>query len=394
MTGEKPHPETRAAHGAVGPDPRDGAVVPPLQPASTFVQGADEGRSYARDQSPGVEPAERLLAELEGGGEALLFASGMAAATAMIGALRPGDHIVAQRVMYWGLRRWLTDFCAEWGIGLDFVDAGEPGTIAAAVQPGRTRVVWIETPANPTWDVVDIAAAAEAAHEAGAWLAVDNTVPTPVHTRPLAHGADVVFHSATKMLNGHSDIVAGALVTNQPDHALWHRVRATRAHGGGILGPFEAWLLLRGMRTLYLRAERAAATAQAIAEHFDRHPKVNAVLYPGLQSHPGHATAARQMERGFGGMLSLRLADGRAAAERVPHACRTILPATSLGGVESLIEHRAGIEGADSPVPGDLVRLSVGIEHPDDLIADLEQALDRGASGHKGLCSGRGDNRH
>lgn len=377
MSASDPHPETRTAHAAAPPDPGDGAVVPPLQPATTFVQGARDGRSYARDQSPAVEPAEKLLAELEGGTDALLFASGMAGATAMVQALRPGDHIVAQHVMYWGLRRWLTGFCADWGIGLDFVDASESGAIAAAVQPGRTRLVWVETPANPTWEIVDIAAAAEAAHAAGAWLAVDNTVPTPVHTRPLEHGADVVFHSATKMLNGHSDVVAGALVTARPQHELWRRVRATRAHGGAILGPFEAWLLLRGMRTLYLRADRASAAALALARRFAADSRVNAVLYPGLETHPGHATAARQMARGFGAMLSLRLAGGREAAARLPGACGVFLPATSLGGVESLIEHRAGTEGPDSPVPGDLVRLSVGIEHTDDLIADLEQALDR-----------------
>lgn len=350
--------------------------MPPVRPATTFVQEVGEGRSYARDESPGVEPAENLLAELEGGTDALLFASGMAAATAMVSALRPGDHIVAQHVMYWGLRRWLAGFCAEWGIGLDFVDAGEPAAIAAAVQPGRTRLVWVESPANPTWEIVDIAAAAEAAHAAGASLVVDNTVATPVHTQPLAHGADVVFHSATKALNGHSDVVAGALLTAQPEHALWRRVRATRAHGGAILGPFEAWLLLRGMRTLYLRVERASATALAVARAFAADSRVHTVLYPGLDTHPGHATAARQMTRGFGGMLSLRLNGGRSAAERLPGACGVFLPATSLGGVESLIEHRAATEGPDSPVPGDLVRLSIGIEHPDDLIADLDRALD------------------
>lgn len=240
-----------------------------------------------------------------------------------------------------------------------------------------TKLIWIETPANPTWEILEIAAAAAHAKEIGARLAVDSTVPTPVLTRPIEHGADLVFHSATKYLNGHGDLIAGALVTAAED-SFWKRVRGNRARGGAVLGAFEAWLLQRGMRTLYLRVARASASALAIARHFHGHPKLVAVLYPGLESHPGHGIAARQMRGGFGGMLSLRVAGGASAALEVAGRVRVFVRATSLGGVESLIEHRASVEGAASPVPADLLRLSIGIEDPADLVEDLEQALNGG----------------
>lgn len=375
-----PHPETWAAQGTPTPSAREGPLIPPLQASTTFARdpayALTGGDLYQRPDSPTLRPAEALLAGLEGGAEALLFASGMAAAAAVVQALRPGDHVVSQTTMYWSLRNWLVAFCRDWGLELDLVGAGDHDAIAAALRPGRTRLVWIETPSNPTWQVVDIAAAAAAAHDAGAVLAVDSTAATPVHTRPLALGADIVHHAATKALNGHSDVVAGALVAADADTALWQRVRDNRRDHGAILGPFEGWLLLRGMRTLYLRVPRASATALAIARRLRRHPKLSAVLYPGLESHPGHGVAAAQMHGGFGGMLSLRVRGGAAAALRVAGACRLFARATSLGGVESLIEHRASIEGPDSPVPDDLLRLSVGIEHADDLMADLEQALE------------------
>lgn len=372
-------PATLAAHGAGGPDPAGGDVAPPIRPSTNFARDADygliaPGRSYSRDDNPTYEAAEALLARLEGGAGALLFASGMAAAAAVVQALRPGDHVVAPRVMYWGLRAWLTEFCPAWGLALDLVDPDDPAALRRAVQPGRTKLVWIETPCNPTWEVIDIAAAAGIAEAAGARLAVDSTAATPVLTRPIELGADIVHHSATKYLNGHGDVVAGALVTARED-AFWARVRANRAHGGAVLGPFEAWLLQRGLRTLYLRVERASANALAIARHFAGHPKVAAVLYPGLDSHPGHEIARRQMRGGFGGMLGLRIEGGAEAALAVARRVRVFVRATSLGGVESLIEHRASIEGPSSPVPADLLRLSVGIEDPGDLIADLEQAL-------------------
>jgi len=248
--------------------------------------------------------------------------------------------------------------------------------VRSALQAGRTKLVWIETPANPLWTVTDIAATAALAHAAGARVAVDSTVATPVLTQPLELGADLVMHAATKYLNGHSDLIAGVLVTKADDD-FWKRVKTVRAQIGGTLGSFESWLLLRGMRTLYLRVRTASASAQRIAEHFAQHRHVEAVLYPGLRDAPGHAIAARQMQGGFGGMLSVRAKGGEAAAIATAAHVQLWKRATSLGGTESLIEHRASVEGAGTPAPPDLLRLSVGIEHVDDLIADLEQALAR-----------------
>jgi cystathionine gamma-synthase len=372
------HPATLAAQAQGAADPATGALIPPLHVSSTYLRDADNqyrrGLSYGRADNPTVAHAEALLNELEGGAGCLLFASGMAAATAVFQALQPGDHVLAPKVMYWGLRHWLLTFAQPWGLAVDLVEMSEPGALAAAIRPGATRLVWIETPANPTWAITDIAAAAEIAHRAGARLAVDGTAATPVLSRPLALGADLVMHSATKYLNGHSDLVAGALVTARDD-AFWQRLVALRHDAGAILGPFEAWLLLRGMRTLYLRVERASASAQFLAERLRAHPRIAAVLYPGLPGHPGHEIAARQMEGGFGGMLSIRVEGGEAAAIATAAKVQVWQRATSLGGVESLIEHRASIEGPGTPVPADLLRLSVGIEHPDDLLADLAQAL-------------------
>jgi cystathionine gamma-synthase len=284
--------------------------------------------------------------------------------------------VLAPKVMYWSLRNWLMNFATRWGLQVELIDMTEPATVQAALRPGRTKLVWLETPANPLWTVTDIAATAELAHAAGARVAVDSTVATPVLTRPLTLGADLVMHAATKYLNGHSDLIAGALVTRADDD-FWRRIRTVRAQVGGTLGSFEAWLLLRGMRTLYLRVRAASAAAQRIAEHFDGHPLVAQVLYAGLPGAQGHAVSRRQMDGGFGGMLSIRARGGEAAAVAV--AAHTVLwkRATSLGGVESLIEHRASVEGSGTPAPPDLLRLSVGIEDAGDLIADLEQALQR-----------------
>jgi cystathionine gamma-synthase len=374
---ESCHPATMAAQALGWIDEETKALVPPLYSATTFIRDPDNqyraGYSYGRSTNPTFIQPEALLAKLEGGAACLTFASGMAAATAVFLALRPGDHVVAPQVMYWGLRNWLKSFAAEWGLAVDFVDASSTDALAAAVKPGRTKLVWIESPANPTWAITDIAAAAEIAHGAGARLAIDSTVATPVLTRPIELGADIVMHSATKYLNGHSDVVAGALVAARHDE-LWERVAAIRTSNGAILGPFEAWLLLRGMRTLHVRVECSSRTAQAIAERFADHRRV-AVLYPGLPNHPGHAVAARQMLGGFGGMLSIRVAGGESAAIATAARVTVWKRATSLGGVESLIEHRASIEGPGSPAPADLLRLSVGIEHAADLIGDLEQAL-------------------
>ncbi|MFI4947200.1 MAG: trans-sulfuration enzyme family protein [Alphaproteobacteria bacterium] len=378
MARNMPHPATLAAQGLGWTDPATGAVILPLHTATTFERDPDNqyrrGRSYGRADNPGYDQPQALLTALEGGAASLLFASGMAAATAVFFSLPLGAHVVAPRIMYWALRRWLAAADAKGALQVDFVDATALDQLRRAVMPGRTRLLWIETPANPLWSIADIAGAAEIAHKAGALVAVDSTAATPVLTRPLEHGADIVMHSATKYLNGHSDVIAGSLTTAREDE-FWQRLVAARSGGGAILGSLETYLLMRGMRTLHVRVERACRSAQAIAERFAGHEKVKAVLYPGLSTQPGHRVAARQMVGGFGGMLSIRVKGGAAAAIATAARVELWKRATSLGGVESLIEHRASIEGAGSPVPPDLLRLSVGIEHPDDLIADLEAAL-------------------
>ena len=371
-------PASAAAQALGWVDAKTGALIPPLHTTTTYLRDPDNqyrsGRAYIRADNPAFDQAEALLNHLEQGAGAMLFSSGMAAAIAVFMALKPGDHVVAPKVMYWGLRNWLQSFATDWGLQVELVDATDATALARAVQPGRTKLVWIETPANPTWVITDIAAAAEIAHRAGARLAVDSTVATPVFTQPLTLGADLVMHAATKYLNGHSDVIAGALVTAKDD-PFWQRLKAIRHDLGAVAGSFESWLLLRGMRTLYLRVPAAGRGAQKIAEHFSGHPHIAAVLYPGLPASPGHAVATRQMYGGFGGMLALRVKGGESAAIAVAARTQLWKRATSLGGVESLIEHRASIEGAGSPAPVDMLRLSVGIEDADDLIADLEQAL-------------------
>ncbi len=372
-------PDTLLAQAMHYLEPVNGGIVPGIQMATTYARDQDyelraPGISYGRDKNPTYLVAEQVVAELEGGAGALLFSSGLAAAAALFHTLAPGDHVVAPVIMYHGLRDWLIQFCENWKVDIDTFDATVDGALASAIKPGRTRIVWIETPANPTWDVTDIAAAAKLAHAAGARLAVDSTVATPLLTRPLALGADFVFHSATKYLNGHSDVIAGVLVAREDDDQ-WQAVRFQRTFGGAVLGPMEAWLLLRGMRTMHLRVQRSSESAMIIARELEGHGRISRVLYPGLESHPGHVIARRQMQGGFSGMLSV-LVDGDAAVARgVAGRTRVFVPATSLGGVESLIEHRATVEGPNSPVAPNLLRLSVGIEDVADLIADLDQAL-------------------
>ncbi len=381
MTGKSLHSATLAAQALGWTDTSTGAAVLPVHTATTFVRDPDNryrrGRSYGRADNPSYDQPQALLTALEGGAASLLFSSGMAAAAAVFQSLPRDAHVVAPQVMYWGLRSWLRNFAEAWGLAVEFVDATSLDALRRAVRPGRTRLVWIETPANPLWSVTDIAGAAEIAHAGSALLAVDSTAATPVLTRPLSLGADLVMHSATKYLNGHSDVMAGALTTARED-AFWARLVAARSSGGAILGSFEAYLLLRGMRTLYPRVERACRSAQQIAEALASHPAVLEVLYPGLPGHPGHAAATQQMIGGYGGMLSVRIRGGAAAAIATASRVEVWKRATSLGGVESLIEHRASVEGADSPAPPDLLRLSVGIEDPGDLIADLTAALDGG----------------
>ena len=371
-------PDTLAAQTLFGSDPVNGMIVPSIHPSTTYLRDADNqyrhGRVYSRADNPGYEVAAGVLAGLEGGEEALLFASGMAAATAVFFALSPGDHVIAPKMMYWALRAWLIDTATRWGLEIEYVATEDLAAVKAAIRPGKTKLIWLETPANPVWTITDIAAIAELAKIAGAKLAVDSTVATPILTKPLALGADIVMHSATKYLNGHSDVVAGALVTAQKDE-FWTRIRGNLARIGGILGPFEAWLLQRGMRTLPLRVRAACAGAMDLAQRLSNHAAVSEVLYPGLPNFPGFDIAKRQMQGGFGGMLSIRVRKGEAASIATAANVTLWQRATSLGGVESLIEHRASVEGPTSPVPTDLLRLSVGIESPDDLYEDLSTAL-------------------
>src|SRR6201995_4443891 len=283
-------PATVAAQALGWIDETTRAVAPPLHPSSTFIRDEDNqyrsGRNYSRADNPSYDQAEAVLASLENGAGAALFASGMAAANAVFMSLKPGDHVVISRVMYWSLRAWLLGFATQWGLKVEIVDTTDLAALKAAVQPGKTALVWIETPGNPTLAVTDIAACAQIAHAAGARLAVDSTVATPVFPRPLDLGADIVMHSATKSLNGHSDIIAGALVTKRADEQ-WETIKRIRIQSGAVLGTFEAWLLLRGMRTLSPRVRTAAANAMAVANHFRGHPLGEDVLYPGLTNFPG-----------------------------------------------------------------------------------------------------------
>ena len=372
-------PRTMAAQAMGKVDPLTRGVVPPIHVSTTYIRDEDNGYStgfiYGRPDNETIREAESVLAMLEGAqAGALLFGSGMAAATAVFQALDPGDHIVASKVMYWALRNWLMTEAARWGLKVDFVETDDLARLKAAVRPGQTRLVWIETPSNPLWTITDIAAAAEIAHAAGARLAVDSTCASPYHTRPLSLGADIVMHAATKILNGHSDVVAGVLAARE-EGAFWERIKTIRKGQGAILGPFEAYLLMRGLRTFHVRAERQAKSAMDLALRLSQHPKVARVLYPGLPQHPGHDIAVRQMENGFGFMMSVQVTGGEKAAIATAAHVRLWKRATSLGGVESLIEHRASIEGAGSPCPPDLLRLSTGIEDINDLFADLDAAL-------------------
>src|SRR6202790_4178892 len=347
-------PASIAAQGLGWVDDQTRALAPPIHTSTTFIGDPDNqyrsGRMYARDQNPTFDQAEAVLTALEGGHASLLFASGMAAATALFQALSPGEHVLPPRVMYWSLRNWLMHFATQWGLRVQFIDMSNPDQVRNAVQSGKIKLVWIETPANPLWTITDIALTCEIAQASGATVAVDSTVATPVLTRPFELGADIVMHSATKHLNGHSDPIGGTLSPRE-DTPVGLRIKAMRAQIGGVLGPFEALLLMRGMRTLFPRVRAACDSAQSIAEHLAQNRFVDEVLYPGLPSFPGHAIAARQMHGGFGGMLSIRVrakngfATGEEAAIATAAKVQLWKRATSLGGVESLIEHRASIEG-------------------------------------------------
>ena len=359
-------------------DKETGAVVPAIQPSTTFARQEDYNLIgnyiYARNGSPTVTHAEGLLCELEEGFETRLFASGMGAASALVETLAAGQRIAAPTIMYHGVKTWMLRQQGMRSIGLDLFDAADPASLGRAIMPGKTAMVWIETPANPTWDVIDIKAAADAAHAVEAILVVDSTCAPPVISKPLTLGADIVFHSATKYLNGHSDVTAGVLTAREAS-PRWEQVKEAQIGLGATLGSFEAFLLIRGLRTLFLRVEQSSRNALALAKHFEKHPKLEAVLYPGLESHPHHKIAKKQMAGGFGGMLSILVKGNEAQSRDLASRLKVFTPATSLGGVESLAEHRKSVEGPNSIVSENLIRFSIGIEDVADLIADLEQAL-------------------
>lgn len=372
---------TRAIHTGQDFDPTTGAVVPPIYQTSTFVQdgigGFRGGYEYARSANPTRTSLERLVADLEGGSHGFSFASGLAAEDVLLRAvLRPGDHVVMGNDVYGGTHRLVHRVFVPWGVTLDTVEMTDLDAVRAAITPA-TRILWVETPSNPLMKVSDIAALTEIGHAAGVLVAVDNTFASPYLQNPLAFGADAVTHSTTKYLGGHSDVLGGALVID--DDELAEKVGFLQFAVGPVSGPMDAWLTVRGIKTLAVRMERHSANAQAIAEALVGHPAVERVYYPGLPDHPGHELAARQM-RGFGGMISLALAGGAPSAKRFAESTQLFQLAESLGGVESLIGYpsemtHASVRGTELEVPENVVRLSVGIEGVDDLIGDLLQAL-------------------
>jgi cystathionine gamma-synthase len=368
--------ETLAVHAGTAVDPGTGAVTMPIHLSSTFEREPDgsyrSGHVYTRTSNPNRQAVEHTLRELEGGAAAIAYASGSAATLAVFQALAPGDHVLAPKDAYYGTLRQLREIFAPWGLEADVVDMADLGAVERALRPA-TKVVWVETPSNPLVRVVDIRRLAELAHTVGARCVVDNTWATPVLQRPLLLGADLVMHSTTKYLGGHSDLLGGALVARADDD-LVERLRLMQTLGGAVPSPFDCWLLLRGIRTLPWRMHGHCANAAAVATFLSTHPRVEAVHYPGLPSHPAHDLARRQMSD-FGGMLSVQIRGGRDAAFELTRRLKLFTRATSLGGTESLIEHRASVEGAATMAPENLLRVSVGLEHPDDLIDDLGGAL-------------------
>lgn len=370
------HFETLAVHAGHSEDPT-GAVAPPLHLSTTFRRDESgqpvAGHGYIRDSNPTQDLLETALAPLEGGEAALVFASGMAAGITLLQTLPPGSHVVFPADAYYGFRAAAREVLPQWGITSDFVAMEDLAALERALRPGTTRFVWLESPSNPLLQVTDLAAAAALARAAGALTVVDNTFATPALQRPLALGCDVALHSTTKYIGGHSDVQGGALVFARRDE-LWEKTSHLRHLLGAVASPFNSWLVLRGVRSLACRMAAHSTNALALAEALTGLPEVTAVHYPGLSSHPGHEVANRQMS-GFGGMLSFRVRGGREAALAAVARTRLFTRATSLGGTESLIEHRATSEGPGSQTPQELVRVSVGLEHREDLIADLRQAL-------------------
>ena len=376
MSNQNPRIETLAVHAGRGIDPSTGAVAAPIHLTTTFERAADgsypRGFCYSRTENPNRGQLEACLAALEGGREAIAFSSGLAAPAALIHGLKPGDHIIAPDDVYHGFRKLLDQVFGAWGIEASFVDMANPDNVAAAVRP-TTRLIWVETPSNPLLKIADLAAVAEIAARAGAVSVCDGTFATPVLQRPFEFGIDLVAHSTTKYISGHSDVVGGALIARETCPIFEH-ARKSQHLAGAVPSPFDCWLTLRGIETLPYRVRAQSDSALRIAGFLQARPEVEAVYYPGLAGHPGHATAARQMSR-FGGMLSFLVRGGAAEAIRVAAAVRIFTRATSLGGTHSLIEHRASIEGPQSQTPTNLLRLSIGLENTEDLIADLAASL-------------------
>ena len=370
------HFDTLAAHGGIEPEPVAGGLAPPIHLSSTFARDADgsysKGYEYGRADNPTRHLLERTLAQLEGGAAALAFSSGQAAVHALLAALRPGDKVVMPNDVYHGVRTMAYDLFGPWGLKVEFADLWDEAATARALAGGAT-LVWAETPSNPLLRITDLARLAAQAKGAGALLAVDNTWATPALQRPLALGADLVMHSTTKYLSGHGDVLGGALVTRETTE-LWARIKGVMKMAGAMQSPFDAWLVLRGIRSLSARMRMHCENAQLVAEFLSARQGITAVHYPGLESHPGYAVAMRQMSD-TGGMLSIQVAGGREGAMRLAARVRLFTRATSLGSTESLVEHRRSVEGPHSTTPDDLLRLSIGLEHPADLIEDLDQAL-------------------
>jgi cystathionine gamma-synthase len=369
--------ETETVHMGNHIDPHTGAVVPPIVMSTTFAREADgsfpSGYVYTRSDNPNRHALEESLANLEGGARALAFSSGQAATNAVFQMLKSGDHVVIANEAYFGTPKLVREIFSHLGITASYVDMSNLDAVQAAMTT-HTKIVWIETPSNPLLTISDIQAISEIAHQYGALLVADNTWASPLVQRPLAHGADIVMHSTTKYISGHTDVLGGALIFARNDEVT-ARAQMVQTLGGAVPSPFDWWLMMRGIRTLALRVRQQVASAQRVAEFLADHPAIERVNYPGLDSHAGHAIAARQMTNGFGGMLSFHVQGGAEQAMAVAARLQLFTRATSLGGIESLIEHRASIEGPTSTTPQNLLRVSIGIEHVDDLIDDLRQAI-------------------
>ncbi|MBY0373361.1 MAG: aminotransferase class I/II-fold pyridoxal phosphate-dependent enzyme [Bryobacteraceae bacterium] len=368
--------QTRAVHAGRRIDPATGAVTPPIHLSTTFERSPAAtyplGFEYGRENNPNRQALEECLADLEGGAQALCFSSGMAAIHAVFQSLEPGDHLIVADEVYYGVRKLLGEVFAKSGLESTSVDLTDLAAVEAAIRPS-TRLIWIETPSNPTLKITDLAAISALARPRNIMTACDSTFASPILQRPLDHGIDLVMHSTTKYVGGHSDLTGGALIGRHQSY-LFERARKSQTYAGGVPSPFDCWLALRGVATLPLRVHTAASTALRLAHFLEAHPRVERVNYPGLPSHPGHAVAARQMSA-FGGMLSFLVRGAKEDALAVAARTRIFTRATSLGGVHSFIEHRASIEGPTSRTPQNHLRLSIGIEHPGDLEADLAAAL-------------------